>query len=303
MEEGGGNRFFRVKFRHSSETELCRANGLELEPCARVIAVSRYGKDVGEVLGPVKCPSEIDPGSVTPIVRVATEQDIALYERNRKREKEAVELCAQKVAARGLAMKMIGAHFLPDESKVLFFFTADGRVDFRELVRDLVAVFRMRIELRQIGVRDESRVLGGMAVCGRLYCCHGVTDQLRPVSIKMAKDQGLSLNSMKISGPCGRLLCCLAYEYDYYREERRRFPVEGTMIASGRESFRVSEVNLISRKVVLVGSEGGVQEVPYSQLHYDGPKGVWNVDLPTENDGDEAVSGEGQPETEPKLGS
>ncbi len=303
MGEKGGNRFFRIKFRHSSETELCRANGVELTPSARVIAVSRYGKDVGDVLGPVKCPADIDSGSVTPIVRIATEQDLALYERNRRREKEAVEVCAEKIAARGLEMKLVGAHFLPDESKVLFFFTADGRVDFRELVRDLVAIFRMRIELRQIGVRDESRVLGGMAVCGRLYCCHGVTDQLRPVSIKMAKDQGLSLNSMKISGPCGRLLCCLAYEYDYYREERRRFPAEGTMVAGGSESFRVSEINLISRKVVLVGSEGGVQEVPYSRLRYQEAKGVWTVDLPTESEDGGAVTGGYGSEEELKQGS
>ncbi len=292
MDEKVAEQFFRVKFRHSSETELCRANGAALAPAARVIAVSRYGKDIGEVLGAVRCPSEIDPESVIPIVRVATEQDVALYERNRKREKEAVAVCEEKIAARALPMKMIGAHFLPEESKVLFFFTSDGRVDFRELVRDLVAVFRMRIELRQIGVRDESRVLGGVAVCGRLYCCHGVTDQLRPVSIKMAKDQGLSLNSTKISGPCGRLLCCLAYEYDYYREERRRFPAEGTVVVSGKDSFRVAEVNLISRKVLLVGSEGGVQEVSYARFSYEGTKGVWSVDLPLESESSEPVGSE-----------
>jgi len=179
-------------------------------------------------------------------------------------------------------MKVIRAHYLPEESKLLFFFTADGRVDFRDLVKDLVATFRTRIELRQIGVRDESRVLGGMAVCGRMYCCHGVSDRLRPVSIKMAKEQELSLSSTKISGPCGRLLCCLAYEYDFYREERRRFPAVGASVVGRQESYHVKEVNFISRRVTLVGSEGGVQEVHHSSLTFDPGRGSWSVDLPAE---------------------
>lgn len=282
MDERSEGQLYRIKFRHSNESELCRAQGVSLPPATRVVAVSRYGKDVGEVLGPVRSSDDAGEGGVTSILRVATDQDIALYERNMKREQEALKLCAEKVAARGLPMKLIRAHYLPEESKLLFFFAAEGRVDFRELVKDLVAVFRTRIELRQIGVRDESRVLGGMAVCGRTLCCHGVSDRLKPVSIKMAKEQDLSLNSVKISGPCGRLLCCLAYEYDFYREERRRFPAVGASVFGKQESYRVSEVNFISRRVTLVGSEGGVQEVHHSHLLFDAGKGTWSVEVPRE---------------------
>ena len=143
------------------------------------------------------------------------------------REERAFALCREKIEARGLEMKLVSAHYLLDEQKILFFFTAENRVDFRELVKDLVSVFKMRIELRQIGVRDEARVVGGLGICGRALCCNAITDKLRPVSIKMAKEQNLTLNSMKISGPCGRLLCCLSYEFDVYREARQTLPVHG----------------------------------------------------------------------------
>lgn len=274
--------FYRVKFRHSSETEVCRSDAIELVAGQAVIAPSKYGKDLGIVLGTVASVEEIQAEEPVAVARIASEQDLALHERNKKREREAIDICAEKIVARGLEMKLISAHFLPEESKVLFFFTADGRVDFRELVKDLVAVFRMRIELRQVGVRDESRMLGGVAVCGRMYCCHGVTDHLRPVSIKMAKEQNLSLNSMKISGPCGRLLCCLSYEYDFYREEKRRFPAEESIVYSGSELFKVMEVNIISRKVVLESREGGVQEVPYSSLSYDSASNRWKAHIVSE---------------------
>ncbi|WP_461248179.1 regulatory iron-sulfur-containing complex subunit RicT, partial [Treponema sp. R6D11] len=137
------------------------------------------------------------------------------------------DICFKKIENHKLEMKLVLVHYLLEEPKILFFFTADNRVDFRELVKDLVSVFKMRIELRQIGVRDEARVLGGLGVCGRGYCCHCVSDKLKPVSIKMAKDQKLSLNSVKISGPCGRLMCCLFYEYSFYSEQQRALPQEG----------------------------------------------------------------------------
>jgi cell fate regulator YaaT (PSP1 superfamily) len=143
-----------------------------------------------------------------------------------------------------------------EEPKILFFFTAENRVDFRELVKDLVSVFKMRIELRQIGVRDEARVLGGLGVCGRGYCCHSVSDKLKPVSIKMAKDQKLSLNSVKISGPCGRLLCCLYYEYGFYCEQQRNLPQEGTRISYNSEYWKVAEVNCVAGQVKLSAEDG-----------------------------------------------
>ena len=158
-------------------------------------------------------------------------------------------------------MKLISVHFLQEEQKALFFFSSENRVDFRELVKDLVSVFKMRIELRQIGVRDEARIVGGLGVCGRPFCCHGVTDKLRPVSIRMAKDQNLSLNSLKISGQCGRLLCCLAYEYDWYSEARKKLPSEGIHVYYDGTNFKVSEVNPLTSMVRMVGEDGRMIEV------------------------------------------
>jgi cell fate regulator YaaT (PSP1 superfamily) len=146
-------------------------------------------------------------------------------------------------------------------------------------VKDLVAVFKMRIELRQIGVRDESRVLGGLAVCGRNYCCNGVTDKLNPVSIKMAKEQNLSLNSMKISGPCGRLLCCLAYEYDFYKEEKNRLPQEGNRIRVKNEDFKVTEVNILAKRIKLQSRDGRTIDVPEENFSWNETSRYWNVKI------------------------
>jgi cell fate regulator YaaT (PSP1 superfamily) len=148
-------------------------------------------------------------------------------------------------------------------------------VDFRELVKDLVSVFKTRIELRQIGVRDESRVLGGLGVCGRKFCCHSLTDKLNPVSIKMAKEQNLSLNSMKISGPCGRLLCCLSYEYDFYKEEKSRLPSEGNRIRTEQEEFRVADVNILTKRITLTGKEGNAFDAPFSRFQWDEERKRW----------------------------
>jgi len=150
-----------------------------------VLVQTRFGKDLGSLLGVEKCSCGIDKENIFSIIRTATDDDLKKFEENKEKEKEAFKICKEKIAVHKLEMKLVSAHYLFAETKVLFFFTAEARVDFRELVKDLVSVFKMRIELRQIGVRDESRVLGGMAVCGRSYCCHGLTDKLRPVSIKM----------------------------------------------------------------------------------------------------------------------
>ena len=158
-------------------------------------------------------------------------------------------------------MKLVGAHYLLDEQKILFLFTSENRVDFRELVKDLVAAFKTRIELRQIGVRDEARVVGGMGICGRALCCNAVTDRLRPVSIKMAKEQNLTLNSMKISGPCGRLLCCLSYEFDVYSEARHTLPVHGQRLQFEGEEFRWWTLNVLARRVALQSESGRVMDV------------------------------------------
>ena len=219
---------------------------------------------------------EID-GDALWISHIATPDEIRRYTENKEDEKEAIKICREKIAKHNLDMKLVTAHFLLSEPKVLFFFTAEDRVDFRNLVKDLVSVFRMRIELRQIGVRDESRVLGGLAVCGRDFCCHCVSDKLKPVTIKMAKEQNLSLNSMKISGPCGRLLCCLSYEFDFYLEEKQAYPAEGSRIKLGQDLFKVTEINILSHKMTVSGSEGRQFTIPRSELYFDHEKGRWEV--------------------------
>lgn len=226
---------------------------------------------------------EVD-GDVLWISHQATEEEIQRYEDNKVTEQDAIRICREKIEKLKLNMKLVTSHFLLCDPKVLFFFTADERVDFRELVKELVAVFRMRIELRQIGVRDESRVLGGLAVCGRDFCCHCVSDKLNPVTIKMAKEQNLSLNSMKISGPCGRLLCCLNYEYDFYCEEKQAYPPEGAKIKLGNEIFRVQEVNILSLKMTLTGSEGRSYTVPREDVYFDSDTGHWEVDRTYQED-------------------
>jgi cell fate regulator YaaT (PSP1 superfamily) len=174
----------------------------------------------------------------------------------------------------------VSAHYLVGEPKILFYFTAEARVDFRELVKDLVGIFKMRIELRQIGVRDEARVVGGVGVCGRTYCCHGVTDKLKAVSIKMAKEQNLTLNSMKISGPCGRLLCCLAYEYDTYKECRRGLPAEGARLRAAGQTLKVLDVNIFTRTLKLAGEDGKTLTMGFEAVGYDAQAGQWQVREP-----------------------
>ncbi len=273
--EAGGRTALRVKILFSNAVEFCDPPaGIEPAPGTLVIVPTRYGNEVGTVLGR-EAPET--GAEVRPLVRVATEADRARAEENAQREKRAFELCREKIEARGLDMKLIGAHYLLDEQKILFLFTAENRVDFRELVKDLVAAFHMRIELRQIGVRDEARVVGGMGICGRALCCNSVTDRLRPVSIRMAKEQNLTLNSMKISGPCGRLLCCLSYEFDSYREARQALPSVGTRIPFEGEEFRVIEVNALARRTRLESESGRILDVGQDSLEKNPATRAWEL--------------------------
>ena len=266
-----------VKVLHSSETQICRMETVDQVKKGDFILInSRYGKDLAVVTGPVKCICQSEKDNIEDIIRIANEKDLSKYESNLERGKEALRLCKLKIIEQKLDMKLISAHYLLEESKILFFFTAESRVDFRELVKNLVSIFKVRIELRQIGVRDESRVLGGLAVCGRTYCCHGVTDKLKPVSIKMAKEQSLSLNSMKISGPCGRLLCCLSYEYDFYLEEKHKYPAEGNRVLSGEDQFKVLDVNVITKKITVVSTDGRFFTVPNEYFTRD-DSGKWTI--------------------------
>ncbi len=269
-------KLYRIKMLHSSETHIIEINDSDnIEVDTLVISTSRYGKDMAKILGPISTGFSKNEGENQSFVRIATDKDIETYDSNLIKEKEAVKTCRQKIADHKLDMKLVSAHYLPEESKILFFFTADARVDFRELVKDLVSLFKMRIELRQIGVRDESRVLGGVAVCGRQYCCHNVTDMLQSVSIKMAKEQNLSLNSMKISGPCGRLLCCLSYEYDFYKEEKKLLPSVGYRINIHGAKFKVSDVNIQTNKLTLSGEDGGKFEADAGKFYRENENSPW----------------------------
>jgi cell fate regulator YaaT (PSP1 superfamily) len=240
-----------------------------------VIAPTKYGKDIVEVQGIVLDKASINPDELVVIERPAGIDDLRRLNENREKEQQAYVLCRDKIWARNLPMKLVSAHFLLDEPKILFYFTAESRVDFRELVKDLVSVFKMRIELRQIGVRDEARVTGGCGVCGRVLCCHGVSDRLNPVSIKMAKDQNLSLNSLKISGPCGRLLCCLSYEHQLYKDARRELPQEGAKFSYDGTLFKVVEVNALSSMVKMAGEDGRVLDMKAERFKYE--EGRWKV--------------------------
>ncbi len=248
---------------------------LSPKPGDYVIIPTRYGNDLALSLGESAKPIGIRQSEIVKVLRIADQKDLQHARELQEREKEAYQVFKEKVLAHKLDMKLISVHFLVGEAKVLFFFSSDNRVDFRELVKDLVAIFKMRIELRQIGVRDESRIVGGLGVCGRPFCCGSVSDRLPSVSIRMAKEQNLSLNSMKISGQCGRLLCCLGYEYDWYEEVRKKLPTEGVRILYDGTNFRVSEVNPLSSMIKITGEDGRVLEVNASRFVREG--GRWKI--------------------------
>ncbi len=261
---------FHLKLDYSSETLYAKApDKMELNAGDFVITQTRYGKDMAKVLGISKKPLGIKMSDIVNIDRKATEDDLKRREELIQKEKDAFPIFKEKVALHKLDMKLIETHFIFDEPKALFFFSSDNRVDFRELVKDLVSIFKMRIELRQIGVRDESRITGGLGVCGRPFCCHSVSDKLRPVSIKMAKDQNLSLNSMKISGQCGRLLCCLSYEFDWYNEARKNLPSEGIRLFYDGTDFRITEVNPLTSMIKMLGEDGRLLEVNAKRFYKD----------------------------------
>lgn len=281
---------YRLRLPYSHETLLAGHAGDELPGRAQVVVSTRYGRDMAQIIGIVRSPGYVNPADIATIERIATPADLERAETDARREAEAYRVCKEKISSHRLDMKLVSVHYLLDEPKILFFFTAENRVDFRELVKDLVGIFKTRIELRQIGVRDESRVVGGLGVCGRGYCCHAVSDKLKPVSIKMAKDQNLSLNSMKISGPCGRLLCCLSYEHSFYHEERRTMPPEGCRLSSDGVSFKVTEVNPLVGRVKLHGEDGRVLDL--SADKFERADGRWRLREGSVKDSEAGGAGE-----------
>jgi len=207
-----------------------------------------------------------------PVIRMATKADDEVEKRNHEKEKEAFKICKEKIRKHGLQMKLIDAEYTFDNNKVLFYFTADGRIDFRELVKDLASVFKTRIELRQVGVRDETKIVGGIGICGRTLCCHSYLSEFIPVSIKMAKEQNLSLNPTKISGVCGRLMCCLKNEEETYEELNSKLPNVGDFVTTDDglkgEVHSVSVLRQLVKVVVTIKDEKEIREYRVDQLKF-----------------------------------
>lgn len=253
-----------VKFRKSGKVYYFDPVGLPIERGNHVIVETARGIEYGKVVLP---PREVTDDQVVqplkPVIRLATEDDDRTAEENIKSEKEAYKICLEKIRNHQLQMKLIDSEYTFDRNKLLFYFTADGRIDFRELVKDLASVFHTRIELRQIGVRDETKLIGGIAICGRPLCCHSYLTEFAPVSIKMAKEQNLSLNPSKISGVCGRLMCCLKNEQEAYEDLNRSLPHIGAEVttADGNQGV-VQSVSVLRQLVkVIIENESGVREV------------------------------------------
>lgn len=235
-----------VRFKDVGKIYYFDPAGQQIHKGERVIVETARGIECGEVAMPNRPFSEEAPQPLKSVIRVATAEDLQKVEENRQKEKAAFEICGKKILEHGLDMKLVDVEYTFDNGKILFYFTADGRVDFRELVKDLASVFRTRIELRQIGVRDEAKMLGGLGVCGRPFCCSTFLNGFQPVSIKMAKEQGLSLNPVKISGTCGRLMCCLKYEQDAYSELLRTMPKVSAIVMTPQGKGMVIDQNLLT---------------------------------------------------------
>ena len=236
-----------VRFKNAGKIYYFDPGDLELFDGDKVVVETVRGLEFGEVAGGMDMVPE---DKITPplkaVVRKATLEDEAQVKANREKEKKAFEVALDKIEARGLPMKLVDVEYTFDNTKIIFFFTSEGRVDFRELVKDLAGVFKTRIELRQIGVRDEAKMVGGLGTCGRPLCCVTFLEDFEPVSIRMAKDQNLSLNPSKISGMCGRLMCCLRYEHEAYQELRKGLPPVGSELDTGAGTGKIIELNVLS---------------------------------------------------------
>lgn len=239
-----------VRFKTAGKIYYFDPADLDIQLDDYVIVETARGIEIGKVvIGRRQVHEEDVVLPLKRVIRVATPEDLKIVEKNEKDAQEAFYICEEKIAEHGLPMKLIHVEYTFDRNKVIFYFTAEGRVDFRELVKDLAAIFRTRIELRQIGVRDEAKMLGGIGPCGRMLCCSTFLGDFEPVSIKMAKDQNLSLNPTKISGLCGRLMCCLKYENELYEEAKRELPDIGNIIQTPNGEGKVIGLNMLERLI------------------------------------------------------
>ncbi len=261
-----------VKFKGNCKPYYFGAGKLQPARGQGVIVETARGLEYAVVVDPVK---EVEREEIVsplkPIVRIATEKDLETVRKNEERRGEAMKICKEKIRKHELEMKLIDCEFTFDGSKVVFTFTAEGRVDFRELVKDLASTFHIRIELKQVGIRDETRILGGIAPCGRECCCAGCMPDFKKVSIKMAKNQGLSLNPGKISGLCGRLMCCLSYENDYYASVYKKMPKMGGTVGTPEGKGVVISENMLKQEVrVKIEKDGAFfyRDFPVSELKF-----------------------------------
>ena len=262
-----------VRFRNVGKIYYFSPKDFDIKSGDHVIVETARGVEYGQVVLP---PREVEDEKVIQplkeVIRIANTQDDKKEENNRRREKDAYQICLKKIREHGLEMKLIDVEYTFDNNKVLFYFTADGRIDFRELVKDLAAIFKTRIELRQIGVRDETKILGGIGICGRPLCCHTYLSEFAPVSIKMAKEQNLSLNPAKISGVCGRLMCCLKNEEEKYEELNRKLPGIGDRVTTPDglkgEVQSVSVLRQLVKVLVDVEDEKEIREYPVEELKF-----------------------------------
>ena len=262
-----------VRFRAAGKIYYFDPGKLEIKKGDHVIVETARGIEYGTVVGGVR---EVDDDKVIQplksVLRVATPKDDEQEAANKEKEKDAFKICLEKIKKHELPMKLIDAEYTFDNNKVLFYFTADGRIDFRELVKDLASVFKTRIELRQIGVRDETKIVGGIGICGRPLCCHTHLSEFVPVSIKMAKEQNLSLNPTKISGVCGRLMCCLNHEEETYEELNRKLPNVGDFVTTADglkgEVHSVNVLRQLVKVIVDVDDEKEIQEYKVDQLRF-----------------------------------
>ena len=252
-----------VRFRNAGKVYYFDPKGYKIKAGDHVIVETARGVEYGTVIGGIR--EVTDDRVVQPlkaVIRVATQEDDLRAEKSRAKEKDAMRICNEKIRKHKLDMKLIDAEYTFDNNKVLFYFTADGRIDFRELVKDLAAVFKMRIELRQIGVRDETKILGGIGICGRVLCCNSFLSEFAPVSIKMVKEQNLSLNPTKISGVCGRLMCCLKNEEDTYEYLNSKLPNIGESVTTiDGVRGEVQSVNVLRQKVKVLVDAGDEKEL------------------------------------------
>ena len=262
-----------IRFRNVGKIYYFDPKNYKMKIGDHVIVETARGVEFGRVvLGPKEVSEDEVVHPLKEVLRVATQADEDREKQNRLKEKDAFKICQKKIREHGLEMKLIDAEYTFDNNKVLFYFTADGRIDFRQLVKDLAAIFKTRIELRQIGVRDETKILGGIGICGRQLCCHTYLSEFAPVSIRMAKEQNLSLNQTKISGVCGRLMCCLKNEQETYEELNRRLPGIGdTVTTPDGIQGNVQSVNVLRqlvKVVVEIGDEKEIQEFPVGELKF-----------------------------------